>query len=95
VLTSHAILLKYRYDPRFSFSDVGIWYVDRGAPGNRSWAYGRDIRALESQYFEVASGNGRKCIPYHRIRRIMYANAVVWERDDESAARGASPAGSQ
>jgi len=84
MLTSHALLLKYRHDPRFSFTDVGIWYIDRGAPGDRSWAYGAGILALESQYFEMESGSGTKCIPYHRIRRITYAGAVAWEKGDDA-----------
>jgi len=80
MLTSHALLLKYRHDHRFAFSDVGVWYVDRGARGDRSWAFGEDIPVLESQYFEVVSGTGSKRIPYHRIRRITYAGTVIWER---------------
>ncbi len=80
MLTSHTLLLKYRHDAWLSFGNVGAWYVDRGAPGDRSWAYGPDIRALDSQYFEVESATGTKCIPYHRIRRITYEGAIVWER---------------
>lgn len=86
MLTSHTLLLKYRHDARFSFPEVGIWYVDRGAPGNRSWAYGRNIRALDSFCFEVATATGIKTIPYHRIRRITYAGEVVWEREKGTAA---------
>ena len=80
MLTSHALLLKYRHDIRFSFGEIGVLYVDRGAPGDCSWAHGKDIRALESQYFEVLSGTGQKFIPYHRIRKITYAGAIIWER---------------
>lgn len=80
MLTSHRLLLKFRHDPRFSFSDISILYVDRGAPGDRSQAAGKDIRALESQYFEVESDVGVKCIPYHRIRRIAVDGETVWER---------------
>jgi len=80
MLTSHAILLKYRHDPRFSFTDIGIWYIDRGAGGDRSWVFGPDIGALESHYFEVVSGSGIKCIPYHRIRKITYLGRTVWEK---------------
>lgn len=80
MLTSHSLLLKYRHDPRCSFDDIGVWYVDRGTPGDHSWAYGPDIRSLESQYFEVTSNDGVKCIPYHRIRRITCGGSVIWER---------------
>ncbi len=80
MLTSHGLLLKYRHDARFSFGDIAVWYVDRGAPGDRSQVSGADIRALAAHYFEIASETGTKCIPYHRIRRIAYAEKTIWER---------------
>jgi len=80
MLKSHALLLKYRHDARFSFGNITVWYVDRGAPGDRSQVSGADISDLSAHYFEVASDSGTKCIPYHRIRRIAYAGATIWER---------------
>ena len=88
MLTTHSLLLKYRHDARFSFSKVGVWYVDRGAPGDHSWAYGPYIRALESQYFEFESVTGIKCIPYHRIRRITYESLIVWDRGESADKEG-------
>ncbi|OPY37426.1 MAG: hypothetical protein A4E35_01342 [Methanoregula sp. PtaU1.Bin051] len=81
MLTSHGLLLKYRHDARFSFGDIGVWYVDRGAPGDRSHVSGGGIHSLDAHYFEIESVTGmKKCIPYHRIRRITYAGETVWER---------------
>ena len=79
MLTSHELLLKYWHDARFDFQDVLICYVDRGALGDRSCVFGSDIRALESYCFTISSGKDAKYIPYHRIRRILYAGDPVWE----------------
>lgn len=80
MLTSHELLLKYWHDARYEFSDVQVWYVDRGAHGDRSCSVGDEIRALEPYYFEVKSGSNSKFIPYHRIRKILYGNKILWER---------------
>jgi len=79
MLTSHELLLKYWHDDRYTFSEIIICYVDRGALGDRSCAYGRDVQALESYYFQVATGRDTKYIPYHRIRKITYAGATMWD----------------
>jgi uncharacterized protein len=80
MLTSHNLLLKFWHDSRYVFSGVGVEYVDRGAPGDRSVVSGNDIRVLDSYYFEIASEPGVKYIPYHRIRKLTYNGKTVWER---------------
>ncbi|NMB79548.1 MAG: DUF504 domain-containing protein [Methanomicrobiales archaeon] len=80
MLTSHILLLKYRHDPRYSFTGITVWYVDRGAPHDCSRASGSEISSLADQYLEIASPGGAKCIPYHRLRKISYRGEVVWER---------------
>ena len=80
MLTSHELLLKFWHDPRYVISEVSVEYVDRGAPGDRSTVSGVEIRVLDAYYFEIASGEGIKYIPYHRIRRIMYGVSTIWER---------------
>jgi uncharacterized protein len=80
MLTSHELLLQYWHDPRYVFSEVIVCYVDRGALGDRSCVSGREIRLLESYYFEICTGETGKYIPYHRIRKITYAGESVWER---------------
>ncbi|HQC13338.1 MAG TPA: hypothetical protein PKY15_08280, partial [Methanoregulaceae archaeon] len=40
---SHELLLRYFHDPEFSFDDVTVCYVDRGAPGNESCVSGEQI----------------------------------------------------
>lgn len=80
MLTSHELLLKFRHDTRYVFSEVRVEYIDRGAAGDRSTVSGADIRSLESYYFEIASEQGVKYIPYHRIRKLKYCDNVIWER---------------
>ena len=80
MLTSHSILLRYLHDPRFAFADITVWYVDRGAPGDRSSAEGVEIAGLSDQYLEIRTPSGLKCIPYHRLRRIAYRGEIIWER---------------
>ncbi len=80
MLTSHTLLLKYWHDPRYSFDQITVWYVDRGAPGDRSSAQGEMIAFLTDQYLEITTPAGTKCIPYHRLRKISYAGEPVWER---------------
>ena len=77
---SHELLSKFRFDPRYSLSQVRVWYVDRGAPGDHSCVDGDHIRTLDSYYMEIGTELETKCIPYHRIRKILYAGKVVWER---------------
>jgi hypothetical protein len=80
MLTSHILLLKYRHDPRYDFGRVTIWYLDRGAPGDRSSAQGAGISAITDQYLEIATPKGTKYIPFHRLRKIDYDGVPVWDR---------------
>jgi uncharacterized protein (UPF0248 family) len=78
--TSHKLLLRICHDPRYHFPDVTICYVDRGAPGDLSCVRGEQIIHLDSYYMEMASPGGTTAIPYHRIRRILYREEILWER---------------
>ena len=77
---SHQILLKIRFDPRYSFDNIRVCYVNRGAPGDCSCVDGDQIQKIEAYYMEIAAGDTTTCIPYNRIRKILYENTVVWKR---------------
>jgi uncharacterized protein (UPF0248 family) len=77
--TSHALLLRLFHDPNFDFKRVRVEYLNRGAPSNRSVIIGEDILQLEPGWMEIASHMGTVCIPYHRIRRILYEGETMWE----------------
>ena len=78
ILTSHKLLQQYWHDRRYAVENVRVWYIDRGAPGDRSVADGPEI-TLESCYLTVRTGEGEKPVPYHRILLITYNGVVVFE----------------
>ncbi|AGB02002.1 RNA repair domain-containing protein [Methanoregula formicica] len=78
MLTSHRILQQYWHDARYDIRQVRVWYIDRGAPEDRSVADGPAI-CLESYYLNIRTPAGEKQIPYHRILIITYCGAVVFE----------------
>ncbi len=80
VRKSHELLLRYFHDPEFSFDDVTVCYVDRGAPGNESCVSGEQIKTLGPGFFEIESEVRTTSIPYHRLIRILYKGVPVWER---------------
>jgi uncharacterized protein (UPF0248 family) len=79
--TSHRLLLRLYHDARYSFGEVNVEYVDRGAPGDRSNITGRQISQLDRDYMVIESPLGQSCIPYHRIIRIRYQGIVLWDRE--------------
>jgi uncharacterized protein (UPF0248 family) len=77
---SREILLKYRYDARYLFSDLEVCYIDRGAPGNITCICGDKVEELGPYGLELFSPYGTTTIPYHRVAKIRYQGAVIWER---------------
>ena len=77
---SQALLLRLRYDPQYHFSQVCVDYIDRGAFGDRSLVFGRDIKVLGSSGMDIQSKDDVKHIPFHRVLRIRYQGVTVWER---------------
>lgn len=82
--TSRALLLRLRYDPQFDFAKTEVEFVDRGAPGDRSAVRGDKIIRLEQGWMEIEWENRPKFIPFHRIRKITYGIAIMWEKSDDS-----------
>jgi len=80
--TSHAILLRLYHDPSYDFGKVGVDYIDRGAPGDRSTVYGDKIMQLDSGGMDIRSGFEAKHIPFHRVLKISYDGIPVWDRFD-------------
>ncbi|WP_440950900.1 DUF504 domain-containing protein [Methanosphaerula subterraneus] len=78
MLTSHTLLHQYWHDPRYDRKKVQVWYIDRGAPNDRSSVSGSEI-TLEPYYLSIQTIYGEKPIPYHRILLITYDGAVEFE----------------
>jgi uncharacterized protein (UPF0248 family) len=78
--TSHILLLRLYRDPQYDFEKVGVDYINRGAPEDRSTVSGKRIQRLEAGGMEIESTVGTTYIPYHRILRILYEGRTLWER---------------
>ena len=78
MLTSHKLLQQYWHDDRYDREKVRLWYIDRGAPEDRSFADGPDI-SLEPYYMTIRASDAEKPVPYHRILLITYDGIVVFE----------------
>ncbi|MFA5414566.1 MAG: RNA repair domain-containing protein [Methanoregula sp.] len=78
MLTSHILLQQYWHDDRYKIGNVQVWYIDRGAPNDRSNVSGSDI-SLEPYYMSIRTIDGDKPVPYHRILLITYEGKVKFE----------------
>jgi uncharacterized protein (UPF0248 family) len=78
--TSHRLLLRFWHDASYTFAEVTVRYVSRGSPGDMTEVRGAEISDLDSEYFEILRPGEVTCIPYHRIRSILYKGGVVWKR---------------
>ncbi len=78
MLTSHKLLQQYWHDDRYDIPKVRVWYIDRGAPNNRSSVSDTDI-ILESYYMSIRTIDGGKPVPYHRILLITYDDRIEFE----------------
>lgn len=78
MLTSHKLLQQYWHDDRYEIGKVRVWYIDRGAPNDRSSVRGADI-SLEPYYMDIRTPDGVKPVPYHRILLITYDSVVEFE----------------
>lgn len=86
--TSRRLLLRLYHDPGYDFSQVKVEYVDRGAPGDRSTLQGDRVVTLDAQYLEVDAGTHVACIPYHRVRRVLYDDETLWQYGDRPGDAG-------
>ncbi len=77
MLTSHKLLQQYWHDDRYDIGKVQVWYIDRGAPRDRSSMRGPGI-SLEPYSMNIRTTDGEKPVPYHRILLITYEGNVVF-----------------
>jgi uncharacterized protein len=57
-------------------SKAEIWYIHRGAPNDIMIISGADIIDIGRSFFETTTAS----IPFHRITKILYDGAVVFDR---------------
>ncbi len=74
------ILNRLKWTVGESLDDATIWYLHRGAPGDRLSVSGSIITSMDKGFFETDEA----VIPYHRILRIEYRGKVVFDKETES-----------
>ena len=57
-----------------------IYYIHRGAPGDTMVMPGSDILRLGRSFFATSTAT----IPYHRIRKIMMGDEVIFLRKEKT-----------
>jgi uncharacterized protein (UPF0248 family) len=70
------ILNNIKWNSKYNFDLVEIWYVHRGAQNDTKIIYGKEIFKLEKSFLQIASSS----IPYHRIFKIIYNKKVIFTR---------------
>lgn len=60
-----------------SLSDAIIYYVSRGSPGDSATVSGDEIKEIGAFGLELESGS---VIPYHRVYRIDYRDATIFDQ---------------
>jgi len=75
------VLLKERWSSG-SIEDLSIEYLNRGAPGDRSFISGSDIVHLGRSFMERSDGTK---IPFHRVTAIFRNDASIWGRTVKEA----------
>jgi len=71
-----SLLNSIRWDFRYDFDLVEVFYSHRGAPGNMRSIQGRDMKGLGKSFMETSRG----MIPYHRILKIIYNGRILFEK---------------
>jgi uncharacterized protein (UPF0248 family) len=72
------VLSRLRWTEGESLEEAIVWYVHRGAPGNVKKIAGTSIISLGRGFFNTDEAT----IPYHRILRIDYRGAILFEKDE-------------
>lgn len=70
------VLLRMKWDGRFSLDVVEVTYADRCVPEGAVTRPGRDITSIGRAFLVFGDAH----IPYHRILRITHAGETVFER---------------
>ena len=70
------ILNRLKWKGNIDFDEIEIWYIDRGAPGDKSVITGRDIEKIGRSFVHTKG----KAIPFHRIIKITYRDRILFDR---------------
>jgi len=68
------LLNKLKWDKRYDFNKVIIWYVSRGEAHDIGYVTGKDVIKIGKFFLETIKGE----IPYHRIKKIEYEGKEIY-----------------
>lgn len=69
-----------------SLDEATVWYLHRGAPGDRISIGGDRILSLDRGFFETDEA----VIPYHRILKIEYRGKVIFDKEKATRKKSAA-----
>jgi uncharacterized protein (UPF0248 family) len=70
------VLNRIKWSDEFSFSELEIWYIHRGAPNDTKIISGKDVLKIDKTFIETNSA----MIPMHRIFKIRYQDKIIFKR---------------
>jgi uncharacterized protein (UPF0248 family) len=76
---------------RFDLSRCKIYYIHRGAPGDVKIVEGSEIKNIDRSFLILEGAVEDVYIPYHRIFRIEFDGAPVYERKKPGESRDNNP----
>ncbi|MBC7129038.1 MAG: DUF504 domain-containing protein [Thermoplasmatales archaeon] len=62
------LLNKIKWDKKYDFNKVTLWYISRGERNDTGILKGEDIITIGKNFLETKNG----MIPYHRIIKVEY-----------------------
>lgn len=93
--TVRSVLNELRWREDRDFSRVSVEYIHRGAPKDTAAVAGSEILALEPWMMVIRRRGhgaspvpGQAAIPYHRIVRVLYDGAPVFDRSPPEGQKG-------
>jgi hypothetical protein len=75
-VTIETLLNQLRWDRRFDFAKVQVWFVHRGGAGDAAYVNGNNIHRIGSVFLETTHGP----VPLHRIIKIEYDGKSIFTR---------------
>jgi len=74
------ILNELKWQEKYDFNQVEVWYVHRGATNDTKIVNGEDIIAVEKTFLQTNDA----LIPHHRIFKIVYAEQILFDRNKDT-----------
>ena len=74
------ILNELKWQEKYDFGKVEVWYVHRGALYDTKKINGDDIITVEKTFLQTNDA----MIPHHRVFKIIYAGQVLFDRNKDT-----------